>query len=317
MPVAAWLESCRMADLTWNGLLDQLRRDNRSGATALARLASANLASLAVAAAASDDPGSEVRSELRSLATVRPPFGALCRLASWAAQELDRPGRSDYAAALVSVGNRFLEEVTRQHQSVVRVALPLVGPATRVLCFSASSVVGDVLVAAARKSSPGLEITCLQSSPTNEGVALANELASGGLSARLAADAALGRLLGEVDLILLGGDSLAPKGLVHKLGTLTLALAARQRGTAVYALLGTLKLLPSPVRGWDEDGGPPCELAADYGPGVEVWNPYYDLTPLDLLTGIVTEGGLISPSQAASLASQQVVHPWLADLLES
>jgi translation initiation factor eIF-2B subunit delta len=306
-----------MSDLTWNELLEQLRRDNRSGATTLARLAAANLPSLAVEAAASDDPRSGIRSGLRSLATVRPPFGALCRLASWAAQELDQPERSDYAAALSSVGNRFLQEVTWQHESVVRAALPLVGPATRVVCFSASSVVRDVLLATAQKSSPGLEVTCLQSSPTNEGVTLANELAKGGLSVRLTADAALGRLLGKVELILLGGDSLTPGGLVHKLGTLTLALAARQCGTAVYALTGSLKLIPSAVRGWREDGGQPSELGADYRPGVEVWNPYYDLTPFDLLTGIVTEDGLICPSQAASLASEQVVHPWLADVLEA
>jgi translation initiation factor eIF-2B subunit delta len=306
-----------MGDLTWNDLLEQLGRDNRSGATTLARLAAANLRSLAVETAASADPRSEVRSGLRRLATVRPPFGALCRLASWAAQELDQSQPNDYAAALGSVGDRFLQEVTRQHESVVRVALPLVGPATHVLCFSASSLVRDVLLAAARKPSAGLEVTCLQSSPTNEGVALANELASGGLNVRLAADAALGRVLEEVDLILLGGDSLTPRGLVHKLGTLTLALAAQQRGTPTYALLGTLKLLPWPVHGWQEDGGTRAELAADAGPGVEVWNPYYDLTPLDLLTGIVTEDGLIGASEAARLASEQIIHPWLADVVET
>jgi translation initiation factor eIF-2B subunit delta len=120
-----------------------------------------------------------------------------------------------------------------------------------------------------------------------------------------------------VDLILLGGDSLTPRGLLHKLGTLTLALAARQRGSAVYAFLGSLKLLPSPVRGWGEDGGPPAELTADVGSGVQVWNRYYDLTPLDLLTGIVTEEGLIAPSEAARVALEQVIHPSLADLLES
>jgi translation initiation factor 2B subunit (eIF-2B alpha/beta/delta family) len=69
------------------------------------------------------------------------------------------------------------------------------------------------------------------------------------------------------------------------------------------------------VRGWQADGGPGAELVEQTALRVEVWNRYYDLTPLDLLSRIVTEHGLLTPANAAQLAAEQPVHTWLSELL--
>jgi translation initiation factor 2B subunit (eIF-2B alpha/beta/delta family) len=304
-----------MAAPTWDQLLDDLRRDNRSGATELTRRAAAGLAALADVVETDERGHDRLPAALRELASVRPPFASLFRVANEAAGETSNVSSAvDAATALRQLAARLLDEISVQHAGVVASATGLIVGNPRVLTISASSVVRDALIRATERDSRP-SVTWLESRPGLEGATLANELAGAGVQTRLAVDAAAARLASETDLVLVGGDTFSPAGLVHKLGTLGLALAARQRRLPVYALLGTFKVLPAPVRGWQQDGGPAAELALPTSPAVEIWNRYYDLTPLDLLAGVVTEQGLLTPPEAAALSPP--IHPWLSDLLES
>lgn len=74
-------------------------------------------------------------------------------------------------------------------------------------------------------------------------------------------------------------------------------------------------VLPAPVRGWAEDAIAGEEAPAP-GRDPDVWACLFDLTPLDLLRGIISERGLLTPRNAATLAAVEPVHPWLADLLD-
>jgi len=44
---------------------------------------------------------------------------------------------------------------------------------------------------------------------------------------------------------------------------------------------------------------------------VEVIKRYFDFTPLDYLTGIVTEEGMLGPTEVREIISQRRLHPWL------
>jgi translation initiation factor 2B subunit (eIF-2B alpha/beta/delta family) len=302
-----------VADETWDALLNALRQDNRSGATAITRRAAAGLP-LAVRGA---DSAQHVHARLRRLATARPPFASLFRLADQAAEVCSGPfSEAELGRRLQMLADDFLVELDKQHQAIVLATAQVIHAASRILTFSASSVVKDALVQA-YQAGAHLSVTCLESRPASEGVMLAKALASAGLDARIAIDAAAARLIGETEAVVVGADTLSPNWLIHKMGTLSVALAARESGVPVYALLGSLKLLPAPVRGWESDGGPDGELVEPAQPGLEVWNRYYDATPLRLLTGVVTEEGLIEPAQAAVAARNQALHRWASDLLEA
>jgi methylthioribose-1-phosphate isomerase len=303
-----------MAAATWDQLLDDLRRDNRSGATELTRRAAAGLPALAAVVEIDERGPDRLLAAIRELANVRPPFASLFRVANEAAQATSNVSSvTDAATALRQLAARLLDELAVQHAGVVASAAGLIVSSPQILTISASSVVRDALIRAARCGSKP-SVTCLESRPGLEGATLAHELAGAGVQTRLAVDAAAARLATEADLMLVGGDTFSPAGLVHKLGTLGLALAAGQRRLPVYALLGSFKVLPAPVRGWQQDGGPAAELALQTSPAVEIWNRYYDLTAFDLLSGVVTEQGLITPPEAAALAPP--IHPCLSDLLE-
>ena len=74
------------------------------------------------------------------------------------------------------------------------------------------------------------DVICTESRPINEGVNLAAKLGGEGIRVKLVIDAAVCSILPQAQIVLIGADSLSAKGLVNKIGTLCLALAAREFG---------------------------------------------------------------------------------------
>jgi methylthioribose-1-phosphate isomerase len=129
------------------------------------------------------------------------------------------------------------------------------------------------------------------------------ELAQAGVAHTLIPDVAAGHLMarGEVDVILVGGDRVAANGdTANKIGTYTLAVLAARHGIPFYVVAPTSSIdLDTP------DGTTipieerkPDEVLEIRGvrvapAGTEVRNPAFDITPADLISGIVTEEGVV------------------------
>ncbi|MGB9612398.1 MAG: hypothetical protein ACPL7M_15600 [Bryobacteraceae bacterium] len=135
-----------------------------------------------------------------------------------------------------------------------------------------------------------------ESRPVCEGVALARELAAAGIPVRLFADAAAGAIASEARMVLLGADAVSQDGVINKIGTWLLALAARERAVAVYGLLTSDKFVPADYEMPAEPLRDPAEIVAA-PPGVQVINFYFEATPLDLFQGLVTEEGVLEPDE--------------------
>lgn len=298
----------------WAEAIEAIRGDRRSGATALAGRAAEALTLLL------DEPGEPGpdtleawRAATRELAACRPPIASLFALADQVARLATTGSPAD--APPRDLARSFAGVLRQRADLIAGQALPLLDGPRRVLTISASSMVERSLVEAHRRGGP-LKVVCLESRPGREGVALAAALDGMGIEVRVAVDAAAARLVDESDLVLVGGDTVCPRGLIHKLGTYPLALAAREARVPLYALAGLEKWLPAPVRGWEQDGGPPGEVLDDPAdPDLPAWNGYFDLTPLDLLAGVVDEDAVHTPAEAAHRAASIVVHEWLQDLL--
>lgn len=158
--------------------------------------------------------------------------------------------------------------------------------------------------------------------PRNQGLLTAWELAGHGVPHTLIADNAGGHLMQhkQVDMVLVGADRVTRRGDVcNKIGTYLKALAARDNGVPFYAAV------PSPTIDWTiEDGIEeiPIEerdedevrivrgLDADgryaevriASAATAVLNPAFDVTPHDLVTGIITEKGVARASERELLA---------------
>jgi methylthioribose-1-phosphate isomerase len=137
------------------------------------------------------------------------------------------------------------------------------------------------------------------------------ELAQAGVPHALLPDVAAGHLmsLGEVDVVLVGADRVAANGdTANKVGTYPLAVLAARHGIPFYVCAPT-----SSVDLATADGSAivieernPDEVLEFRGvrvapPGTDVRNPAFDVTPAELITGIVTEEGFISGPFEAGL----------------
>jgi translation initiation factor 2B subunit (eIF-2B alpha/beta/delta family) len=112
-------------------------------------------------------------------------------------------------------------------------------------------------------------------------------------------DTAAGLYVSSANKVMVGADRVcADGGVVNGVGTYPLALAAHRAAVPFYVLCETLKfdhrLRSDKV---DLEEKEPAEVVgkAKLPSQVSVKNPYFDLTPLELVTGIVTENGLLAP----------------------
>ena len=155
--------------------------------------------------------------------------------------------------------------------------------------------------------------------PRNQGASLtAFELAGHGIEHEVIVDNAGGHLMqhGRVDVCLIGSDRTTATGdVANKVGTYLKALAARDNGVPFYAALPSstidwslrdgLREVPieersarevSHVRGRSDDGQVlDVEVV---NPGSRIVNPGFDVTPARLVTGLITERGVVEASEA-------------------
>ena len=157
------------------------------------------------------------------------------------------------------------------------------------------------------------EVYADETRPLLQGARLtAFELTAAGIPTTVLCDSAAASLMaaGRVDLVVVGADRIAANGdVANKIGTYMLAVAAKHHGVPFYvaAPYSTFDLacasgarIPIEQRGEDE------LRRGVLGPIVPeqagVWNPAFDVTPAELITGIITDRGLIRPVTAQRVA---------------
>jgi translation initiation factor 2B subunit (eIF-2B alpha/beta/delta family) len=119
-------------------------------------------------------------------------------------------------------------------------------------------------------------------------------------------DAQLGLTIPAADLVLVGADSiLSDLGVVNKTGTYLAALVARAHRRPFYVAADTFKIQATV-------DSRTCVLESK--PGREVWprhaqssdNVYFDITPGHLVSGFVTESGILDgPNMAEHVKEWQ------------
>jgi methylthioribose-1-phosphate isomerase len=156
--------------------------------------------------------------------------------------------------------------------------------------------------------------------PRNQGASLtAWELGQHGVAHTLIADNTGGHLMqhGLVDLVIVGTDRVTANGDVcNKIGTYLKALAARDNDVPFYVALPSPTIdftiadgmaeIPIEERGAEEvatmtgrTGDGRIETVCIAPPGTPVANYGFDVTPARLVTGLITERGVLPASRAA------------------
>lgn len=164
----------------------------------------------------------------------------------------------------------------------------------------------------AKERGKKLNVFATETRPLLQGARLTMwELKQAGIPATLVCDSAAGTLMqsGKVKKVIVGADRIARNGdTANKIGTYSLALLARTHKIPFYiaAPSSTFDFAISNGRYIPIEERPGHEVAEGFGrrtapKGVNVYNPAFDVTPYEFISGFVTEKGVLRPPYSKSL----------------
>ncbi|TLX95223.1 MAG: S-methyl-5-thioribose-1-phosphate isomerase [Thaumarchaeota archaeon] len=161
------------------------------------------------------------------------------------------------------------------------------------------------VIRATKESGKKIKVIATETRPVMQGSRLtAFELKHDGIDVSLIPDTAVGYAMarGLVSKVIVGADRILRTGHVYnKIGTYQIAMMAKQHKILFYvaAPLSTFDLKSRPEEVIIEQRKP-SEVTAIAGKktapdGINVINPAFDMTPPELITGIITEAGIAKP----------------------
>jgi translation initiation factor 2B subunit (eIF-2B alpha/beta/delta family) len=189
---------------------------------------------------------------------------------------------------------KYINELESAEEKICKQVLKILKKNSTIITHSYSSTVINALLYA-KKSGKKFSIVCTESRPKNEGLKLAEILGEHKIPVKLLVDSAIFSLIPYADLIFVGGDAITDGGLINKIGTKGIAMTAHHYYTPTYALCSTNKFLPKKYIVTLDHLKDPNEVINRKMSNVTPVNYYFDYTPLDYITGIITEKEILEP----------------------
>ena len=224
-----------------------------------------------------------------ALASARPTAVNL----RWAVERALRSGDPLAEARLI-----HREEIERC-EAIARHGAPLLRPGPAItICNTGTLATAGIGTAFGVLRKARVPFFALETRPLNQGARLTLwEAERCGLPATLVVDGAAAAAIREkgVRAAVVGADRIARNGdTANKIGTFALALACRAQGVPFYvaAPTSTLDLSIPDGRAIHIEERSAREVSARF----PAWNPAFDVTPARYIAGIITERGVLKPS---------------------
>jgi methylthioribose-1-phosphate isomerase len=248
---------------------------------------------------------------------------AVERLRAVFAAELGRdPSISTTALARVlrAEADAMLDEDIAINRAIGRHGAPLLARAGAVLTHCNAGALATAgygtavgVIRAAWEAGQRFRVFATETRPYLQGARLtAWELERLGVPVTLVTDSMVGHLLqsGRVEAVVVGTDRTAANGdVANKIGTYTIAVLARRHRVPFYVAAPTPSIDLACPRGSaiPIEERDPREITHVAGKrvaarGIDVYNPAFDITPASLVTGIITEHGVVRGDLRRGLA---------------
>ncbi len=246
---------------------------------------------------------------------------------SWALREIERALKAQPNADCHTLKTRLLElaialheDDARRCEGIAEQGQQVVPNGARILthCNAGALATGGIGTALgviywAHALGKGVQVYADETRPVLQGARLTLwELTTAGVPAQLICDNMAAALMHQkkIDLVIVGADRIAADGsTANKIGTYGLAISAQYHGVPFYvaAPLSTFDISLS------QGGSIPIEMRNEQEvrlvfnktlitlPDAKCWNPAFDVTPPELITGIITERALIGPPYESTI----------------
>lgn len=258
------------------------------------------------------------------LAAARPTAVNLFWALQTVRQQLDASAETDVQVLkdrVLQLAIELHEDDRRRCEAIAEQGQEVVPAQARILthCNAGALATGGIgtalgVILKAHLDGKQVQVFADETRPVLQGARLTMwELAANGIPAQLICDNMAAALMQQrkVDLVLVGADRIAADGSVaNKIGTYGLAVLAKYHKVPFYvaAPLSTFDLAASTGRAIPIEIRAEAEVRSVFGkcpitmPEAKCWNPAFDVTPPELITGIITDKGIIGPPYAQSIA---------------
>lgn len=228
----------------------------------------------------------------------------------WAVDRILKAKNSDSTSALKEALKMYDEDV-KTNRAIGRYGAQIIDDGDTVLthcnagalaCVDYGTALG--VIRAARDEGKKISVICDETRPLGQGARLSVfEMQEEKIPVKLIVDSAAGHMMqkGNVQKVVIGADRVARGGIANKIGSLMVALSAKRFKVPFY--------VAAPKSTFDgensiydvkiEERNPDevlyygkCRIAPE---ATEVENPAFDIVPSDLITGIITEDGILDP----------------------
>ncbi|SCG86056.1 putative methylthioribose-1-phosphate isomerase [Methanobacterium congolense] len=283
---------------TYNEVIDAIKTMKVRGAPAIG-------VSAAFAMALAENAGENLEKAARDVKAARPTAVNLF----WAVDRVMAAVKAGVSA--MDEAQKMYQEDMETNRAIGRYGSEVIDDGDTILthcnagalaCVDYGTALG--VVRGARDAGKNIKVICDETRPVLQGARLSVfEMQQEKIPVRLIVDGAAGHMMqtGKVDKVVIGADRVAKGGVANKIGSLMVALAAKRFNVPFYvaAPKSTFDYENSIYDIEIEERDPSevlyvgkCSLAPE---GTEVENPAFDVVPSDLITGIITEDGIVGP----------------------
>lgn len=196
---------------------------------------------------------------------------------------------------------KYLDYIKKSKTIISKKGARLIKNKMNVFSHCHSSTVISILKQA-KKSKKKFIVYTTEVEPLLQGRITAKELAKSNINVIVLPDLAAEQAIKKCDLLLFGADAYSKKTIANKIGTTTLCKLAQDYNIPRYSTGISLKYTR--------------RIKLEQRKGKEVWdersrkisilNPAFDLTPKSLLTGVISEFGILPYNQFIKKAKQNL-----------
>ena len=260
----------------------------------------------------------------RVLAASRPTavnlFWAIARMRECHEQNRSVSTQAE-AQALLALAQQMHAEDIEINRAIGRHGAALIADGARIMTHCNAGALATAghgtalgVIRSARDAGKRISVIANETRPYLQGARLtAWEMVQENIPVTLVTDNMAGHLMqqGRVDVIVVGADRIAANGdTANKIGTYTVAVLAERHRIPFYiaAPLSTMDLAIADGSGIPIEERDAAEVTGFRGmrwapEGVNVANPAFDVTPAALITGLITEKGVIERPDADKIRS--------------
>ena len=305
--------------------VDRVRRDVIGGAADIARECVQALTQLVKDSLADNmtDLNSEFQEAviaiLHVMPSFAPPINAINRLLM--AMEVglqENKSINTIKQDIQTIADIFYHQMEESLEKISQYGAEKVPDNSTVFMYSMSSTVWRILQKA-KTQGKTFHVIVTESRPAKEGLLTIDAMLKHGIPVSVSIDACIGELIPQANVVFVGADAISSNGVAYcKVGTYPSALVAKRHSIPFYIAADTLKFDPASLLGLPfrhdrvhrED-----VLDSQYSADVQVVGTMFDETPADLITGIITEAGVLHISACFTLFQRMELSQFLASIL--